>query len=357
MSTIRPAAAAATFCLLAASAAAQTTTAQTTTAPAARPAAPAHRWYEAQAISFEGRYRMVETSAGVRSANHLQHKQTVKGAFRFDANGRYTLQATAGSGSSFTGSWENAGPGTGEADAHFGVRYLYVSALPVKGLELQAGGLGFARGEATEITTYDNDGFMMGERVSVKRPDLLFVDEVAISAGYLGDLDAPSVFARADRLDEHNYTQALVGKKLGTRAAVSADWTKADGVTTWRQAVRIGAKETGAIDAIRLELYQRVTGEDAAGFAVTAERALPARVALAAGFANIDRDYGGLNGDRFNRGARVFADAKLPLVRDLSLNVFYSAAVRNDYAVSNRHRFDVVVSYNALKALQRARVL
>ncbi len=45
------------------------------------------------------------------------------------------------------------------------------------------------------------------------------------------------------------------------------------------------------------------------------------------------------------------------MVQDLSLNVFYRRAVGNDYAVANRHRFDVVVSYNALKALQRAGAL
>jgi hypothetical protein len=355
MSCIRFAATAATIALCAATASAQTGAVQP---PVSKPApAPGHRWYEAQAISLDARYRLVETSTGIRSANHLQHKQTFKGALRFDARGRYTLQATAGSGSSFTGSWENAGPGTGEADAHFGVRFLYLSAVPVKGLELQAGGLGFARGEATEITTYDNDGFLMGERVSVKRPDVLYLDEVSISAGYLGDLDTPSVFERADRFDEHNYTQALVGKKIGKRAALSADWTKAAGVTTWRQALRVGTRETKAIDSVRLELYQRVTGENAEGFAVTAERALPAKVSLGVGWATIDRDYGGLNGDRFHRGSRFFVDAKMPLVRDLSLNVFYSGAVRNDYPIANRHRFDVIVSYNALKALQRAKVL
>lgn len=366
MTIVRWAAAAATLSLAVAHADAQTPAAgapsaaqqPATVGPAGKPApAPVHRWYEAQAISLDARYRLIESSAGVRSANHLQHKQTFKGALRFDAQGRYTLQANAGTGSSFTGSWENAGPGTGEADARFGVRHLYVSAVPVHGLEAQVGGLGLVRGEGTEITTYDNDGYVMGERVSVKRPDVLYLDEVSISAGYLGDVNTPSVFARADRLDEHNYTQALVGKTLGRRAAASVDWTKAAGVTTWRQAIRIGTKESRAVDAIRLELYQRTSGEHAGGFAVTAERALPGKVALGVGYASIDRDYGGLNGDRFNRGTRLFVDAKMPLVRDLSLNVFYTAAVRNDYPIGNAHRFDVVVGYNVLKALQRAKVL
>ena len=108
---------------------------------------------------------------------------------------------------------------------------------------------------------------------------------------------------------------------------------------------------------MRLELYQRTSETNAEGFAVAAERALPHKLALAGGFATIDRNYGGLNADRFNRGRRVFVDAKLPLPQDLSLNVFYGRAVGNDYAVANKHRFDIVIGYNALKALQRVGAL
>ena len=330
------------------------------TRPAPKPAAtpaPSHRWYEAQAIQLDARYRLIETSAGVRSSNHLQHRQTFKGAFKFDAKGRYTLQAGAGSGSSFTGSWENAGPGTGDGNLAFGVRYLYGSAVPVKGLEVQVGGLALVRGENTEITSYDNDGYITGERVTIKQPKRFHLDEISLSTGYLGDTNTPSIFERGDRFSENNYTQALVAKKIGTRAALSFDWTGVEDVNTWRQGIRVSTKETGVVDAVRLELYERTTGAHAEGFAVAAERLLPHKLSLAGGYATIDKNYGGLNADRFNRGNRVFVDAKLPLPQDLSLNVFYSRAVGNDYAVANKHRFDIVLGYNALKALQRAKAL
>jgi hypothetical protein len=370
MQMMRHAAAAATLSLFAATAAsAQTQIASTgstdaaqpvVTRPAPKPVAkpvPAHRWYEAQAIQLDARYRLIDTSAGVRSSNHLQHRDTFKGAFKLDPKGRYTLQAGAGTGSSFTGSWDNAGPGTGDADMSFGVRYLYASAAPMKGLELQVGGLGLVRGESTEITSYDNDGYIVGERVTVKQPARFYFDEISLSTGYLGDTSTPSVFERADRFDDHNYTHVLVGKKLGARASVSVDWTGVDGVDTWRQAIRLSTKDSGVIDAVRLELYERTTGTRDEGFAITAERLLPHKLSLAGGYATVDRNYGGLNGDRFNRGNRLFVDAKLPLVQDLSLNVFYGRAVGTDYAVTNKHRFDVVIGYNALKALQRAGAL
>ena len=138
---------------------------------------------------------------------------------------------------------------------------------------------------------------------------------------------------------------------------MSVDWTGHEGVDTWRQGIRVAARETRAVDAVRLELYQRTSGEHAEGFALAAERLLPHKLSLAGGFATIDRSYGGLNGDRFNTGRRLFVDARLPLPQDFSLNVFYGHAVGNDYPIANAQRFDIVVGYNALKALQRAGAL
>ena len=40
-------------------------------------------------------------------------------------------------------------------------------------------------------------------------------------------------------------------------------------------------KESRAVDAVRLGLYQRVSGESAGGFAVTVERMLPGRLGRA----------------------------------------------------------------------------
>ena len=351
---LRRAASATLLCFLACAGA----SAQITTVTTLAPTAPAsHRWYEPQAIQLDARYRLIESSAGARTTNQMQHRETFKGALKFDPKGRYTLQATAGSGSSFTGSWENAGPGTGAGNVTFAVRYLYASAVPMKGLEVQVGGLAFVRGESTEITSYDNDGYVMGERISIKQPARLHLDEITLTTGYLGDLETPSVFERADRLSDNNYTQVLAGKHFGTRAAVSVDWTGHEGVDSWRQGIRVAARETRAVDAVRLELYQRTSGEHAEGFALAAERTLPHKLSLTGGFATIDRKYGGLNGDRFNVGRRLFLEARLPLLRDFSLNVFYGQAVGNDYPVANAHRFDIVVGYNALKALQRAGAL
>jgi hypothetical protein len=320
------------------------------TAPAARPAA---RWLDVQTAALDARYRFVDSSAGATTANQLQYRNTLKAGIRLDRAGRYSVQLLAGTGTSFTGSWENSGLGTGDTDWNPAVRHLYVAARPVDGLELQAGGLALAKTENTEITAFDNDGYMVGERVSVKRPKELYLDEITLTAGYFGDLTTPNVFRRLDRLDDHDFTQVVVAKKLGARVTGSADWAKVAGVQTWHEAARIATKAR-AFDAVRLELYQRVGGVEGHGFAAGVEKALPHRAGLTVGWADIDRANPLVNGDRYGRGQRLFADAKVPLPADLSLNVFCTRAIDNDFALPVRTRFDVVVSYNVLEAVRRA---
>jgi hypothetical protein len=316
-----------------------------------------HRWVDLQVGQVDMRYRLIESSAGVRSSNTLQHKQTIRAAFKFDPTGRYTLQTGLGTGSQFVSTWEGTGLGTSPASWGFAVRTLYAAAQPVKGVEFQLGGLAPIRGESTEITAYDNDAYLVGERVSLKRPATLYLDEVSVTAGYLGDLTTPNVFARLDRLNEHNYTQVLAAKKLGSRAAASMDWTRATGSDTWREAVRLSTKEARLVDAVRLELYQRVDTPTGQGFAVIADKALSKRVSLSGGYASVDRNNGVLNGDRYARGNRIVVEGRVDLTPELTLSSFYGHAVANDFAVLNKTRFDIVVSYNVLKALQRAGAL
>lgn len=317
------------------------------------PATVSNRWVEAQTASLDLRYRLIESSDGMNTSNHLQHRQTVRGAFKLDAQGRYGIRGMAGTGSSFTGSWDDTGVGTGEPDWSFAVRQLYASARPIEGLEVQAGGLGLSRGENTEITSFDNDGFIVGERVSVKRPRELLFDEISVTAGYLGDLNRPNVFRRFDRMDDHNYTQVLLARKFANRLAASIDWTSLDGIDTWREGIRVEVREARVIDSVRLELYQRVQGMEDTGFAATLEKAVATGVNVGVGYADIDREYGTLNGDRFGPGRRLFLDARVALPAALSLNVFVQRAVNNDFDLPNRTRLDIALSYDVLRALKR----
>ena len=320
---------------------------------ASPPAAKVKRWVDWQVGSIETRYRWIENSAGVETSNQLQHKQSIKGAFKFDPEGKYTLQAMAGTGGSFVSSWENTGLGMGSPAWAFNLRQLYLQAAPARGVEGAWGGMTIARGEHTEITTFDNDNYLMAGRVALKRPDDLYFDEISLTAGHLGDLPTPNVFRRFDRWDEHNYSQVLLSKKFGQYVTASADWTDIEHVSTLRQAVRVDTRRWLPVDAVRFENYQLVEGDEAWGFAMTADKSIHPRVQITGGYADIDPVYGVLNGDRYSRGRRLFVEPRFTIIPELAVSLFYGEAVNNDLPVSNEHRFDVVVTYNVIRAIQR----
>lgn len=311
------------------------------------------RWFELQTATLSVRYRFVENSAGVTTNNQLQHNEAFKGRFKFDAKGNYSIYAGVFSGNNFTGSWNNTGWGTGDGFTNLYLKQLYFSAKPVKGLELQFGGLYVARGEGTEITTYDNDAYLMGERLILKRPKELFFDEISVTYAYLGDLNTPNINKRFHRLQQSNYHQFLVSKNLGKRATVSGDYSFQAGTETLRQAIKVKTKELRVIDSFRFENYQRMDVKRDYGFSVYGEKALHRRFTLGGGYAQIDPNYGGLNSDRFNKGKRLYLQSTLTLSPEFSISTFLQHGVANDFAISNRTRVDVIFSYNLLKTLQR----
>jgi hypothetical protein len=237
------------------------------------------------------------------------------------------------------------------------LKHLFLSAQPFTGIEIQYGGLGLLRGESSEITTYDNDGYIVGERVSLKLPKRLFFDEIAVTYAYLGDLNRPDLNKRYHRLQQSNYHQFLVSKKLGPRAAASADYTFQSGVETLRQAVKLDLHEAKLIDSLRFEDYERLDVHPAYGFALVGEKRLNKRFTLTGGYAHIDRFYGGLNADRFNFGHRVFLLAAYSVTPEFTVSSFFDLAVNHTYAEANRARFEVLFSYDLVKGLKRGRIL
>lgn len=328
--------------------------------PVARKALPPRtfdRWVELQTASFSGRYRYVETSGDVVSATQVQDSVALKARLKLDPKGRFSVNAGVATGSSFTGGWNNTGVGTGDTVNMWYLKQLFVAAVPVKGLELSYGGLAFVRGESTEITSYDNDAYLTGQRVSVKRPNDLFFDEVSVTFAYLGDLTTPSITKRYQRLDEVNYQHLLASKKATSWLTTSADYTRLSGVSTVRAALSVKTAGALVVDAIRYEQYARTGTDSAFGFALFGEKTPVTRLTVGAGYADIDLKYGGLNADRFNKGHRIFGSGSLKLLPELAVSVFATQAVHNAVPISNRTRVDLIVTYNALASLKRARLL
>ena len=325
----------------------------TTPTPGPSPAG-LSRWIDFQVGTVATRYRYIETSTGAVTNNQLQGQVVFRARFKFDRAGRFSVNALAATGSTFTSSWNNTGWGTGDLARDFSLKHFFLAVVPVKGVDVSFGSFAPVRGESTEITTFDNDAYLMGEHVSVKRPTNLYFDEIGFTSAYVGDLLAPSVFDWGDRLTgSRNYFQYFAAKRFSRRVAASADYTRQSGTPVVHAAVT-ATVALGIVDSLKDQQYVRGGERSDWGFAVYAAKVVTKRLALGVGYASIDEHYGGLNADRFNRGNRVYESATITLAPELSMLVWAGQAVATDYTITNKYRFETVLTYNVVGALQRA---
>ena len=340
------------------------------------------RWLELDAASFSIRYRNSFDTNGTHIFDDFQQRSLLSGEFKLDRQGKYFIGFRAESGRYFNWSYASiAGSDYGQAIdtaiAHLSVprelalftaysadpegaaiashivangwefymRNLYLSATPVQGLTFEFGGIPIDRGVASEITTYDEDGYISGERVRIKYPDQLYLDEIQFTSAYLGDVFSPNFFANYDRLAQWNYRQVMGEKKFGTRLKASADYTWLVGTDTVREGLLANTKESRVLDSARVELYQRLNNvqlpgylaKAANGWAFTGAKNVSRRVKVEGGYATIDQDYGvysgsstlasigfALNGDAYQTGERFFGRANVKVAPGMSLFGFYT---------------------------------
>jgi hypothetical protein len=342
------------------------------------------RWVDVQTGTISLRYRRITNSADSVTFSQVQHSEMLRFRLSLDAAARYTITAGMSSGESFTSQWQNTGLGTGDAAAVIRVRQLFLTAAPATGLDFQVGGLGIARGENTEITSYDNDGYLVGGRVEL-RPRGLPIDMLSATVGHFGDTDLPNVFRRLDRIDDHNYTQFQVAKQWARGVGTSLGYTtisepartvvvtvmspggvpitapaviegRASG--TVRAAFSARSQRLRFVDLVRFEAYRRVISEPKTGFAVYTEGSVGPRIVAGGGFVQVDGRYNGLfidrflNADRFGPGRRVYANASVSIAPALSAQFFGQHALsEGENFLPNRSRFDVVLTWNARQSL------
>ncbi len=319
------------------------------------PPRPLARWVDVQNATLTVRYRVIDNSAGIVTTNQVQHREGLRVRFKFDPDGRYALNLGAFSGSRFTSSWNNTGIGRGSWEDPLAFRALYASAEPVAGVEGHYGSMYILKGESTEITTYDDDGYVIGQRVTVRRPRDLFFDELSATVGYLTAVTTEIGFSKRTKYlnDRPNYGHYLLGKKIGARGGISADFTSVDGARTWRGATNTNTRALHVIDSILFEGYKRTNHNPDWGFAVSLNKALDRRTGLTWGYARIDPNYGGLNADRFNIGKRVFATVSYTFSPRFSASWFVTTAVGNNVPLPQRTLSNLVFTYNSLPDLRR----
>jgi hypothetical protein len=324
--------------------------------PAPEPV-PVRRWLDVESVHAASRFRWIENSAGRVTSSTIQWQAQARGRFLFDGEGRYTIGALASTGAAFPSSWNNTGAGLGRVTHPFNVKQLFFAAAPGGGLELQIGGLFMDRGELLEQIAYDNDAYIVGERVTW-RPAGSRLTQVSVTAGFFGgsDFSEVNVFKRLDRLDDFNYGQALIRFAPHASVRASIDYTYEDGRDILREGLTIRVPESVRfLRSVRIESYQRLEPDRTAGFNAAADLRL-GQLAVTGGVMSVDRAYGPYNGDRYETGTRYYAVFTYPLTPELSAQFFHTKAFDVDFAIPIAHRYDIVLTVNPTAALKRARV-
>ena len=306
-------------------------------------------WFDVQEGTVSARYRYVENSAGA-TTSQMQDRIAFRARLTPPSAKWFALDIGAFSGTSFTGGWNNTGIGTGDRVMTLSVKQLYAELRPWKGIDAQVGSLYAVRGQATEITTYDNDAYLTGERVTIHPPSRFFIDAFTFTNAFVGDMSTPNVFHRLDRLADSNYLQVLAEKTFPHQLAVSAEWSRPPEGQTLRGAGRFPLPGELSAVKVRLEGYWRLD-DDVAGFSAGADRAFGSRVQLGGGFASIDQHFPPVNGDRYGNGRRFFAQGSAAITKHLSASAFFTQAVDTPFAIPTARRFDAVVTYNVAAAV------
>ena len=148
------------------------------------------------------------------------------------------------------------GLGMGKAQSNLYLKHVYLSALPLDGVELQYGSLDIWHDESTDLTGYAYNGYVSGERVSIRRPRELFFDDISVAYGYVGDLNSPNAIARLYRLGQSNFHRFMLKKRISERAWISTDYAFQSGTQTWREAIRIRVAELRVLDTFHAEIYE-----------------------------------------------------------------------------------------------------
>jgi hypothetical protein len=383
-----------------------------------KPSSPLSRWLEIGTFTHSERYRNQYGDDGYHYFENGQQRTLLTGRVKLDADAKYTIGFRASTGNTFNWSYgDYAGRGFSASISNpqydtdvsnpagdpavyaayqadpagvafvekvhsqgwsFFPRELYFSAQPVKQLTLQFGSFGFERGFSTEITTFDDDGYLTGERIVVEDRKHLYFDKVTLTSAYFGYFNTPDVFERGGGFSKSNYRQLAVKKQLSKRVGLSGEynWISNNARTsTTREAIVVNTPEIHLVDRVRLESYQMLTrvslqGDDEAprqGVAIAAEKKI-GRLGGDFGFASIDRNYGlytgssfaqevgfSLNGDNYNTGIRFFSHLNMKIAPGVSAFGFYTRITGENITNLNRQGLNAGLTFDVKELINKER--
>lgn len=312
------------------------------THPARTPGATLSRWLTLDTASLGTRYRWADTVAGAPLWNEQQHQLTLRGAFHAGLSRRVQLHFGLFTGSGFVAGWNHTGPGAGQARANLYLKRLAIEVRLGRGVTVEAGGLDFLRGLASEITSFDADGYLTGQRLRVRRKERFYFDEISFTNGFLGHLNRSSVFPRLGSFGRSNYRQLVVTKTVHEAIAVSAEYALEAGTHTFRQAASVRTRPIRWIDSVRFEQSQAAGA--GYGFAVYGEKRV--RPWLAAGSGVSRHSRAGLYSDRYGRGWHWFGNVLIAPAPTWSTMLQVTQSLAGGPRRAQGTRVDVVLAYN-----------
>lgn len=307
------------------------------------------RWLEVSTAAMGVRYRSLEYDEGLVDVSQVQATGALRGRVKLDSAGRFAMNGGLATGRGFSGGWNTTGIGTGMPVHDVFLKQLFVSARAGVNLDAQVGGLYLERGQSTEATTYDNDGYVIGERVTFGRRVIRALDNVTVTRGYLGDLTETDVLKRLHRLDTANYYQILAGKHVA-HSAVSVEFTSLARTRVVRAALSVDRATLKLVDRVRFENYVRVDPSRGFGFALSAQQQLPHQLMGSVGLSRIDARYGPLNGDLYGIGRRLYGSIGHRIGEAWLGSVQVARTLGDDSRTAPRTRLDVALAYDLRRA-------
>ncbi len=343
--------------------------------PAASPEGKFSRWLSFDQFTYNSSYQGSFDTYGRRVFDTSQQQMIADGKVKFDKKGRYFAGFRISAGSGFNWSYSRfakqdiqsilpldnpkmsqllttfqADPIrniflSGRSGSSTTFRNLYLSATPVDGLTFEYGAMPMERGDGSSITNFDDQQNILGGRIRLRAPRILWLDSLSAALAYSGDPITPSLFNRIDRFEQTNYWQVVAEKHLGKHLQASVDYTTLQHTHTVREAAEVNLAEWKFLDSSRFELYQRTNAvmmpayvaPAAHGWSISATKVLRKRYTLGAGFADIDPDYGvytgssfltvsgfPVNGSAYQIGKRFFVESSLKVTTYLRLAAFYT---------------------------------
>ncbi|MGH7784892.1 MAG: hypothetical protein ACREO5_13750, partial [Candidatus Binatia bacterium] len=282
---------------------------------------------------------------------NMQYQFVGKFRFKFDKEGKYSIDTNLATGAAFNTFWNSTGIGTGTYQKNLNLRQLYFDAKPNKAVEVQVGGIYVNYGDVTEAITYDNDSYITGARIQIRAPKQLYFDEISATTASMSDLNRPDIFHRLRHIDDQNYHQFLVRKQFTKAVGVTADYTFQSGIDTLHQAVKIKIPPKHFIDTFLFENYERLDPDQSYGFNIFGEKKLNKTFTASGGFADIH--IASLNADRFPPGKRVYLTGSARLSREFNLTMLFTQGVGLIAPNIARTRLDIILTYNILETLKR----